>query len=147
MGFNYRPNNLAMALGLGQLERINYLMERRNEIHLYYERFLDKRYIFQTVPDDSTPCWWMNAVLCPSHRSEIMKELVKSGIETRPTFPPIGSHPYLKKSGLVRSCGESVSEDIWNRGLLLPSAGKHLTIDSVEEICKYVNDCLRISWK
>jgi perosamine synthetase len=143
MGFNYRPSNLICALGLGQLERIGYLMERRNEIHSYYEQFLDNRYVFQTVPEYAQPCYWMNAVLCPSNRSKIMKTLAERyGVETRPTFPPIGSHPYLKKSGLVRSCGEKVSEDVWNRGLLFPSAGKHLTRESVKEICGCANMCL-----
>jgi dTDP-4-amino-4,6-dideoxygalactose transaminase len=84
----------------------------------------------------------MNAILVPENvnRSYMMKYLIKNGIETRPTFPPLGQHPYLKKEKYtVRSMGEKVSEDVWNRGLLLPSAGKGIDEDAVKDICKFAN--------
>ena len=142
MGFNYRPSNLCAALGLGQLDRIDYLMKRRNDIHDWYMKYLSNKFIWQKPYPTSEPCCWMNAILVPENvnRSYMMKYLIKNGIETRPTFPPLGQHPYLKKEKYtVRSMGEKVSEDVWNRGLLLPSAGKGIDEDAVKDICKFAN--------
>ena len=142
MGFNYRPSNLVCALGLGQLDRVDYLMKRRNEIHQWYIKYISTKFVWQKPYPNSDPCCWMNAILVPENinRSFMMKYLIKNGIETRPTFPPLGQHPYLKKKGYgVRSLGEKVSIDIWNRGLLLPSAGKGIDEDAVKDICKFAN--------
>jgi len=142
MGFNYRPSNLVCALGLGQLDRVEYLMKRRNDIHSWYMKYMSPKYTWQKPYPSSEPCCWMNAVLAPegTNRSYLMKYLIKNGIETRPTFPPLGQHPYLKKEKYtVRSMGEEVSQDVWNRGILLPSAGKALDEDAIKDICQYLN--------
>ena len=89
----------------------------------------------------------MNAVLVPqkngkSRRSEFMSYLAENGIESRPTFPPLAQHPYLKKYKVINT-GEKNSQYIWENGVLLPSGGSKLTEEKVIYICKIAYDFLK----
>ena len=150
-GFNYRPHNLAAAIGLGQMDRINELTDKRTTINCIYRDKLNSvhgKFTFQEYwTKDCSPVPWMTVVLVPrneegeSIRGEFMKHMMEKGIETRPTFPPLSQHPYLKKFD-VQSTGESISQYIWENGVILPSGGDSLTVEVVEEVCYEANKFL-----
>jgi len=147
LGYNYRPSSLTSCFALGQLEGIDGLLKRRQDIHSWYVKYLSKDYIWQKVDSKDKICWWMNAVLVPqkngkSRRSEFMNYLADNGIESRPTFPPLAQHPYLKKYKVI-NMGEKNSQYIWENGILLPSGGEKLTEDKVIYICKIAYDFLK----
>tara|TARA_R100001591_G_C4348490_1_gene182554 strand:- start:2089 stop:2820 length:732 start_codon:yes stop_codon:yes gene_type:complete len=64
VGFNYRMNELTAAVGLGQLERVEFLVERRKKIaKLYDEVFKDCDYIVpQKVLDGHVNTYWTYTV-------------------------------------------------------------------------------------
>lgn len=147
LGYNYRPASLTACFALGQLEGISGLLKRRQDIHSWYIRYLAKDFIWQKVDNRDKICWWMNAVLVPqkngkSRRSEFMRYLADNGIESRPTFPPLAQHPYLKKYKIVNT-GEKNSQYIWENGVLLPSGGAKLTEERVAYVCKVAYEFLK----
>lgn len=148
-GFNYRPHNLQAAIGLGQLDRIEYLIGRRVEIHEWYKKYLSDKFIWQQNIEKCNAVPWMNAVLLPKteenltdleNRNKFMQYMKNNDIETRATFPPIGSHPYLQiEDWMLRKTDETNSEYIYENGVLLPSGGKHLTKEVIKYICETAN--------
>jgi len=143
LGYNYRPHNLAAALGIGQMRRRDHLVERRREINRWYHQYLDERFTWQIWPfeNELRQVPWMNAIYVGGGRGrEFMTHMLDKGIETRPTFFPMGRQPFLQKLGLVRSVGEPVSEDIWLNGVLLPSGGPSLTATVVKYVCDVANE-------
>lgn len=148
LGYNYRSTGLQASFALGQLEGIDMLLKRRQDIHKWYLKYLSKDYVWQKVDENDKVCWWMNAVLVPqkdgrSRRSDFMKFLMECGIESRPTFPPLSQHSYLKKYGVI-SKGEDNSQYIWENGVLLPSGGAKLTEEKVAYICEKAYKFLKI---
>jgi dTDP-4-amino-4,6-dideoxygalactose transaminase len=146
LGYNYRVPSLAASFALGQLEGIDYLLQRRQDIHSWYVKYLSKDFIWQKVDSRDKVCWWMNAVLVPqkngkSRRSEFMNYLADNGIESRPTFPPLAQHPYLKKYKVINT-GEKNSQYIWENGVLLPSGGVKLTEERVAYVCRMAYEFL-----
>jgi len=147
LGYNYRSTGLQSAFALGQLEGIKGLLKRREDIHSWYVKYLSKDFVWQKVDSRDKVCWWMNAVLVPqkngkSRRSEFMNYLADNGVESRPTFPPLAQHPYLKKYKVINT-GEKNSQYIWENGVLLPSGGEKLTEERVIYICKIAYDFLK----
>jgi len=141
--------NLSAALGLGQLDNIDYLMERRYEINRWYRAGLSDEFIWQEQLENCECVPWMNGVLVPqkegkTRRSEFMYYMESRGIETRSLFPPIGSHPYLLEGDLVRNyADEIISQYLWENGVLLPSGGPSLTEEVVKEVCQVANEFLK----
>ena len=145
LGYNFRPMNLQAAIGLGQMDRIYYLLNRRNSIFSWYKEYLSPEFEWQQWDIDRLEAVvWMETVLVPKRRglpqkSLFMDYLMKNGVESRPTFPPIGQQVFLNKMGMVRSHGEEVSQEIWDNGVILPSGGPNLTEDAVRVICHAAN--------
>ena len=148
-GFNYRPSNLVAALGLGQLDNVDYLMQRRYDINKWYHQYLSDEFTWQEPLTDCECVPWMNGVLVPQkdgnpRRQEFMYYLESRGIESRSLFPPVGSHPYLADKGLVLNYGEEIiSQYLYDNGVLLPSGGPSLTEEVVKEVCEVANEFLK----
>lgn len=146
-GMNYRPHNLAACIGLGQLDNVDYLMKRRYDINNWYHKYLSDKFVWQEKLPNCECVPWMNAVLVPqedgvSRKSDFMRYMSEFNIETRPLFPPIGKHPYLKNRFLVSEENEDISTFLWDNGVLLPSGGPKLTEEVVEFVCEKANDFL-----
>lgn len=117
VGFNYRMTDMQAAIGCAQMEKIGYLVERRQSIwETYASEFgYSAR---QHVPIQSVHAGWMFVVLFKTWLQRIAaeKEYAEQRIETRPVFLPLTQLPmYSSQRDLP------VSEDISARGLCLPT--------------------------
>ncbi len=138
VGYNYRMTNIQAAIGLGQLESIDWHLNKRQEIAKSYREFLKGTESVLTLPVErveSKHCYWMFTVLinskCKLSRDEVMKRMDTDGIETRPIFYPIFMMPpYESPSGDF-----PVSTSVGLRGISLPT---HAGLDSsdLEYICE-----------
>lgn len=141
VGYNYRMTNMQAAVGLGQLEKIDWHIEQRNRVAKLYEDNLNevRDYIrFQKVPERCKSVYWMNTIVLEdcveSDREDIMKKMEEHGIEMRPMFYP--AHimpPYYDEREHY-----SVAEKLGQRGISLPS---HATLR--DDDVKYICDCLK----
>lgn len=144
IGYNYRMTNIAAAIGLAQLEQVEWQLQRRREVTSWYREYL------QDAPGIRWQCeqawarhvWWMFTVVLdddyPIDRQEIMGRLKERGIETRPVVHPLHTLPPYRDA----SQGESfpVAEQVARCGINLPTwAG--LTREDVRYVCDNLLEC------
>ncbi len=144
IGYNYRMMNLAAAIGLAQLEKIDeQLAARLNIARAYRERL---RQLPGISPQPEQPWarhanWMFSIVLEPDlwlKRDAVIEKLIEQGVETRPVFYPAHTFPpYLKSSdeGMF-----PVAENLSAHGISLPTwAG--LTEDNIDYVCRALEKC------
>lgn len=137
-GYNYRMTNLEAALGLAQLERIDWHSQRRREVAAQYVRFLTNipGIKIQIEQPWARHAYWMNSVIIdeedwPIERDHVMMRLADAGIETRPVFYPMHALPmYLR---IASECCFPVADRLSARGINLPSSAR-LTEEDVRLI-------------
>lgn len=108
VGFNYRMTNLQAAIGCGQMERADQLVERRREIGRFYSaalaRYADHIALPQEKPWARSVIWMYHLVLrgrLASRRDDIMGALRRDGIETREGFIPANLQELFLRRGLT----------------------------------------------
>ena len=129
IGFNYRMTNVAAAIGLGQLERIeHHLAARQRVARLYHDRLgrLEEagRIVRPTSENWAEHVYWMYTILLApglgGRRDRVMSEMDAAGIETRPVFHPLHTLPPYRD---LAGAGFPVAEDCAARGINLPTYG------------------------
>ena len=133
IGFNYRMTNIQAAIGLAQLERINFLLKRRKEIFKQYSNSLKKINAIELPPkiNNIENTCWMYCILS-NKKEKIRASLKKENIETRPLFPPITKMPpYYSKDSYP------IAEELNLKGINLPSSA-NLTKKEIQKICDII---------
>lgn len=134
MGFNYRMTNVAAAIGLAQIERLDAILARKQAIARRYRNNLAKHpFTFQVQKPEVSNSEWLVSLLLPAgtDREAVMKRLALLRIETRPVFYCAHHMPHHARPELVLP----VSEDIAARGISLPSY-PNLTDAEVDRVCE-----------
>ena len=89
IGYNYRLTNLAAALGVAQMEKLDFLVEKHRELAKRYEDFFkNSRIEFVTEPKDAKSNYWLNAIILKDRvqRDEFLKKTNENRIMTRPIW-------------------------------------------------------------
>ena len=89
IGFNYRLPNINAALGCAQLEKLPYILERKNALSNKYESFFkDKAVQYLKGPIESNSNYWLNAVILENleDRNNFLTETNSAGVMTRPIW-------------------------------------------------------------
>ena len=98
-GLKYKMANIQAAIGLGQLERNDSMVEAKRRIFGWYERRLSAIPNFKLCrePANTRSIYWMtSAVLeqaAPVTRDELIAALKRRNVDTRPVFPAISQYP------------------------------------------------------
>ena len=126
IGYNYRMSNVVAGIGRGQLLHLEEHREKKTEIYNRYKEGFKgipltmNPYIKETVPN-----FWLSCILldkdCGITPFQIMERLNEENIETRPLWKPMHMQPVFKDNDFVIAGEEAVNEDLFNRGLCLPS--------------------------
>lgn len=139
IGYNGRMTNLQAAVGLGQLERIEGMVQRRMEIQKIYEEVLKPSpfFLWPEIPAEvRSVCWLMSPVLRSDlglDRDLLLKDLRADGIDSRPFFYPCSVMPAYARFGLDDEASTLVS----SHGFNLPTYPA-LRDDDVREIAQRV---------
>ena len=126
LGYNYRMTNIQAAIGLAQLEKVDWHLTRRREIAGWYQELLGGHPLFALQPEKpwARNVYWMNSVVLaegfPLSRDEAMQRLAEQGIETRPFFYPMHTLPMYRP--LASGPAFPVAESVAARGMNLPSS-------------------------
>lgn len=144
IGYNYRLSNLLAAVGRGQLQRLDGKVSRKREINRYYRRALDELPgldFMDEAPYGMSNCWLTVVLVNPERfgadREEIRLALEDQNIESRPVWKPMHLQPVFRG---CRIHGGKVSEDLFQRGLCLPS-GTQMTEEDLERVIKVIKSC------
>ena len=92
--------NVAAAIGVAQLERIDATIARKREVaRLYTERLEGIPGVtLQRQAEWAAAVWWMVSVLVdPALRDDLMQFLKDNGVETRPFFFPAHELPMYQR--------------------------------------------------
>ena len=124
VGYNYRLSNLLAALGRAQLRRLDGFIARRRAINEAYRAALSDISGISFLPEGPSGrsnCWLTCLLLDAGlgvGPSEICAHLATLDIEARPVWKPMHLQPVFRG---CRAIGGAVAEDLFNRGVCLPS--------------------------
>jgi perosamine synthetase len=138
-GYNYRMTNVAAAIGLAQLERIDWHVARRRENAIAYAAQLGQVpwCRLQREQPWARSSHWMSSVVLEGElagkRDALMSQLAEDGIETRPLFYPMHRLPMYEWA--AREWQFPVAEQLAKAGINLPSSAT-LTQENIAFICE-----------
>lgn len=127
LGFNYRLTDIACALGISQLERLDANLARRRAIAgLYTKAFRDlPSVIVPAVRDGITPAWHLYPMRLKLEaltvgRAEIFRALRAENLGVNVHYIPVHQHPYYRERFGYKSGDYPIAEDAYERLLSLP---------------------------
>ncbi|MEW6212793.1 MAG: aminotransferase class I/II-fold pyridoxal phosphate-dependent enzyme [Acidobacteriota bacterium] len=140
-GYNYRMSNILAAIGRGQMKVLeDRVAKRRKNFELYQSALSDLPGI-ELMPEADygrsnrwLTCITIDAKEFGATREEIRLRLEEENIESRPVWKPLHLQPVFSQ---CRVRGGSVAEDIFERGLCLPS-GSSLTEGEIDIVTSMI---------
>jgi perosamine synthetase len=128
LGFNYRLSDIACALGLAQLERLDDLLKRRAAAAGRYREALAGIEGLELPCEDPAPPsrarrgWFVFVVQLPpgTDRDATVRELRALGVQSKPYLPAIHLMSYYRETFGHREGEFPVCEDVAARSLALP---------------------------
>ncbi|HEX5869738.1 MAG TPA: aminotransferase class I/II-fold pyridoxal phosphate-dependent enzyme [Longimicrobium sp.] len=146
IGYNYRLSNVLAAIGRGQLRVLQKRVDSRRGNFDHYVEKLGRLPGIQFMPEAPwgrcsrwLTCITVDTVAFGADRETLRLALEGANIEARPVWKPMHLQPVF--SGLD-SVGGEVAEDLFNRGLCLPS-GSDLTVEELDRVCDVVTSLAR----
>jgi len=139
LGFNYRLTEIACALGLSQLERLDANVARRREIAAQYgEAFRDlPAIVIPAVREDVNPAWHLYPIrlkleMLAVGRGEIFQALRAENIGVNVHYIPVHQHPYYRERSKSKE-SYPVTEHAYERLISLPMFHS-MTVQDVEDV-------------
>ena len=117
LGYNYRMTNIQAAIGVGQLEKLPGILDRKRAIYERYRSHLESVAEFQAIHPEYQSSFWLVSFCLPAgiNRDKVMEQMDQLGIETRPFFIALDQLPYFEEGNFP------VAYDISERGISVPS--------------------------
>lgn len=163
-GYNYRLSNVLAGIGRGQMEHLDEHIALKKKIFERYKEGL-KDLPIQMNPhmDETEPNFWLSCLIidkeamCKQVRSdntytyeseegkscpeEIREKLAEYNVESRPIWKPMHMQPIFKGYDFITAeDGVCVNEDIFDRGLCLPSDIK-MTEEEQDVVIEIIKSC------
>ena len=129
IGYNSKFTDIQAVLGIEQMKKLPWRVERKKEISKLYRDFLSpvKQVRSFTQDLENTTPWFIDILV--EKREELQAFLKERGVGTRQMYPPINEQKAYCIPGEY-----PVSNDVGNRGLWLPSASQ-LEDEQVAYVC------------
>lgn len=138
IGYNYRLSNVLAAIGRGQLRALDDRVRRKREIFAFYREALGELPGFAFLPEapyGRCTRWLTVLTIDPAafgaDREAVRLALEKENIESRPVWKPMHLQPVFRG---CRAVGGAVSEELFARGLCLPSGTAMTDMDLVRVV-------------
>lgn len=143
IGYNYRLSNVLAAIGRGQLRVLDAHVEARRANFDFYERSLGDLPGISFMPEAAYGrCTrWLTCITVDAGRlgrssEDLRRALEAREIEARPVWKPMHLQPVFKD---CRAVGGGVAEDLFTRGLCLPS-GSDLTAAELRSVVDTIHE-------
>lgn len=138
IGYNYRMSNVLAGIGRGQMEVLEDRVAARRNNFYYYQKQLSHvpGISFLEEPKGAFSNRWLTCILTTSFevREKLRESLATENIESRPLWKPMHMQPVFENT---LTYVNGVSEDLFNRGLCLPS-GSSLEKEDLDRICQII---------
>ena len=147
IGYNYRMSNILAGIGRGQLKVLDERIKQKTDIYnKYKEGFKNIPEIeIKPIPENTKPNHWLSVITLKDDSKikplDIIETLEKESIETRPVWKPMNLQPVFQKYDFITNCneGKSVGEDLFDRGVCLPSDTK-MTEQEQNEVIQIIKN-------
>jgi dTDP-4-amino-4,6-dideoxygalactose transaminase len=142
LGWKYNISDIQSALLIGQLEKIEDRLAKREELARFYEAEFDKNAIIYV----KTPIGAKSArhlfVIKTDKRDEVIAELQKNGVSIAVNYLPVHLNSFYKQNMGFREGDYPVAEKFGSQCVSLPLYPK-LDSESISYICKTVSNTIR----
>ena len=154
IGYNYRMSNIVAGIGRGQMITLEAYKKKKQKIYCHYKEAFSEIHEITMNPmnPDGESNNWLSCMLLNQEAINrgitpliIIEALEKENIECRPIWKPMNLQPVYKKNDFIQielQNGVSVGEDIFNRGVCLPSDIKN-TDEDMKRIIKVIKGCFK----
>jgi len=148
LGWNYRMTNIQAALGLSQLKNINNVVKKKMSVGRQYFQKLKKNKNLQILPPSNLfakNIYWIVGIVIKNKKiktKNMMKKLLRYGIQTRPFFWPMSEQKIFKKLKIFDKANYPNSKYLSEYGFYLPSYLK-LNNKEIDYICSVVNKLMK----
>lgn len=143
IGYNYRMSNVLAAIGRGQLQVLEDRVQARRRNFEFYAQHLGSLpgiVFMPEAPWGRHTRWLTTLTIDPvafgADREAVRLALERENIEARPVWKPMHLQPVFRGCECI---GGAVAEDLFNRGLCLPS-GSNLTEQELQRVVSIVQD-------
>ncbi len=135
VGYNYRMSNVIAAIGVAQMEVLSSRVKKKREIFKWYSKELKGDVTFMPELNNTLGNRWLTTVLFKNKNIDrVIQKLQEGNCESRPLWKPMHLQPLFSNAKAVLN---GVSEDLYSRGLCLPS-GTAMDRDDVKRICRII---------
>lgn len=142
IGYNYRLSNISAGIGRGQMEVLQEHVDARRSHHAYYRDAFSKVEgieVMSAPSSDFNSNYWLTCITIDSKvtgydREELRQRLEAENIESRPLWKPMHLQPVFADCPFYSTVeGKAISEQLFDRGLCLPS-GSSLTSADLDRV-------------
>jgi dTDP-4-amino-4,6-dideoxygalactose transaminase len=144
IGYNYRMSNVLAGIGRGQLMVLNDRVAARRRNCEVYQQTLGNIPGIEFMPEapwGSATRWLTCITIDPqvfgADREQVRLALAEVEIEARPVWKPLHMQPVFQD---CECFGGEVAEDLFDRGLCLPS-GSNLTDEELQRVIAAIVKC------
>lgn len=137
IGYNFKFTDLQAIIGIEQMKKLAWRVNRKKEILLKYReelKGLNEISFFDQDLEFTTP-WFID--ILANKRDDLMVYLKEKGIGSRLMYPPINKQLAYNKEG-----DHPISNEVGSKGLWLPSSSQ-LTDSNISTIAKNIIDFYR----
>lgn len=150
LGYNYRMSNIVAGIGRGQLRVLEDRIAKKKEIFEAYKEAFKEIEDIEMMPvcEYGEPNYWLTTITLSENSKvkplDIILALEKENIESRPIWKPMHIQPYYKEYDFYSHNDDeiSVAEDIFNRGICLPSDTK-MSDNDIERVIGIIKNLFR----
>ena len=142
IGYNYRMSNICAGIGRGQMKVLPLRVEQKRAIYeRYAENLAGLPLTFQPEMEGVKSNRWLTSVLldedCGVMPAQVLEALSAENIEGRHLWKPMHAQPVFAQNAYVMAGERSVSDDLFRRGVCLPSDTK-MTVEEVDRVCEVI---------
>lgn len=142
LGYNYRLVNPLAAIGLAQLELLPEFIKAKVTIANYYREHLSINHTsYQVISPNTASNYWHVALLTERSR-ELVAELARHNIESRPLWIPINELPVFENDLYINRLNRT--KEISAQGIMLPCSTS-ITTPELARVCSVINQHLAVN--
>ncbi len=150
IGYNYRMSNVLAAIGRGQMLHLEERVEAKRAIYARYRESLSDIPGISLMPETSggrSTMWLTSITVDPKETGassmDLYRALAEENIESRPVWKPMHLQPVFQGCGYAtHGEGYSVSDELFNNGLCLPS-GTSMTEEQQYRVIETIKGALK----
>lgn len=143
LGYNYRMSNVLAGIGRGQMRSLENKIKKKREVNQFYQKIFRNIEGIEVLKEPNNFFYsnhWLSCILVDKTKAgfsnlDLKKQFLEDKIDSRTLWNPLHLQKYFKN---YEYFGGNISEQLYKKGLCLPS-GANLTNIDLKRIQESVN--------